>query len=241
MTAYGEIDILWYDGCIPGPTDGEQINCWIKSVQPDILINNRNGPPCDFYCSEQAIRPPSDSSLPWEACLTLNDNWGFHAGDEHYKSAKDVIMMLTQTAEYGGNLNLNVGPRADGTIPQKSAAILREAGNWLHRNGEFLSRSTRSPFSWNNWGRLTTKANRIYLHLFHSPGHELCLAEIANRVLSARMLDGGEPVDFQQRGNRLFIQRLAVPLPDSLVTTIVLEVEGEPRAQREKGAFWIPG
>ncbi|MDR3707849.1 MAG: alpha-L-fucosidase [Capsulimonadaceae bacterium] len=241
MTEYGAIDILWYDGCIPQPTNGSEVNTWIKSVQPNIMINNRNGAPFDFQCSEQAIRPPSNPELPWEACLTLNDNWGYHAGDDHYKSAKDVIMMLTQTAEHRGNLMLNVGPMSDGVIPPKSAAILREAGDWLRRNGEFLANSSRSPYSWLNWGRLTTKGNIAYLHIFHRPGDELCVAEIANRVLSARMLDGGQPLPFEQSGDRLFVRNLPNPLPDPLVTTIVLELDGTPKAHRQKGEFWIPG
>jgi len=241
MTNYGKVDILWYDGCIPEPTDGTAVNTWIKSVQPDILINNRNGAPFDYQCCEQAIHPPSDPALPWEACLTLNDNWGYHAGDNHYKSAKDVIVMLTQTAEHRGNLLLNVGPMSNGVIPEKSATILREAGGWLKRNGEFLANSSRSPFSWNNWGRLTTKGNRVYLHIFHRPGDEICVAEIANRVLSARLLESGEPLGFEQNSDRLFIKNLPNPLPDPLVTTIVLELDSEPKALRQKGAFWIPG
>ena len=35
-----------------------------------------------------------------------------------------------------GNLLLNIGPRADGTIPQEDASILREIGDWLRTNGE---------------------------------------------------------------------------------------------------------
>lgn len=229
LTNYGPIDVLWYDGCIPQPTDGERVNARVKELQPDILLNDRNGQPCDFVCSEQTIKaaPPGTS---WEACLTLNDNWGYHAGDTNWKSAQHVVRMLTNTAAQGGNLLLNVGPRADGTIPEESERILREAGAWLQRNGEFLPHSSRSPFSWCNWGNITTKGNRVYLHIWSLTGAELCLSEIKNQVLSARFVASGEAVPFEQRGNRLFLRPLPVPLPDTPVTTIVLEVEGEPQA-----------
>ena len=240
MTQYGTVDILWYDGCIPEPTDGAEVNTFVKSWQPQILINNRNGEPCDFWVSEQTIKPAAPG-IAWEANLTLNDTWGYHAGDFHYKNAKDVVMMLTQTAASAGNLLLNVGPRPDGTVPEEAVRILREAGAWLERNGEFLPNSSRSPFSWNSSCRLTTKGSRVYVHIFHSPGSELCLAEVKNKVRSVRLLASGTDLPFDQRGDRLFIRSLPAPLPDPLATTLVLDVVGEPEPVRPQTTFWIPG
>ena len=240
MTQYGRIDILWYDGCLPSPGDGDAVNTHVKSLQPHILINDRNGSPWDIQVCEQAINP-APAGVAWEACMTLNDNWGYHAGDRDYKNPRAVVKMLTETAKNSGNLLLNIGPMADGTIPAESEAILREVGAWLERNGEFLPNSTRSPFSWNLFGKVTTRENFVYLHLFHSPGSELCLAEIANPVLSVTMLATGAPVAFEQDGDRLFLRGLPVPLPDPIATTIVFEVEGKPSPLRPQTTFWIPG
>ncbi len=240
LTQYGKVDILWYDGCIPQPTDGAEINRRAKEWQPGILINERNGEPCDVHISEQTIRA-APAGQSWEACLTLNENWGFHAGDHNWKSAKQVVRMLCETASKDGNLLLNVGPRSDGTIPEPSARILREAGDWLRRNGEGIYGTSRSPFSWTNWGRITTRGNTVYLHIFDGTGPELCVAEIKNRVLSARLLDGGAPVEFEQHSDRLFLRGLPDPLVDPIATTIALEVEGEPQALKEQISFWIPG
>lgn len=239
MTGYGKIDLLWYDGCIPSPTDGAAINRRIKELQPDILINERNGDPCDFHCSEQAIKP-APPGTNWEACMTLNTNWAYHAGDTSWKSPREVIRMLTETACSAGNLLLNVGPTADGSIPLESVRILREAGDWLKRNDEFLAHSTRSPFTWNNWGRITTKGNKIYLHIFNATGSELCVTDIKNNVLSARYLDGGRSIDFTNENGRLVLRNLTVPFPDQIATTIVLEVEGVPETLRHQISFWIP-
>jgi alpha-L-fucosidase len=173
--------------------------------------------------------------------MTLNDNWGWHAGDTRWKNAYEVIKMLGETATAGGNLLLNVGPKPDGTIPEESAAILREAGAWLARNREAIAGSERSPFSWNNWGRVTVKGNRVYLHIRNSPGAELCWAELTNKVVRARWLDGGAPVPFEQTNDRLFLRGLPVPLPDKLASTLVLEVEGRPEALTAQTTFWIPG
>jgi len=240
MTNYGKVDILWYDGCIPEMGDGAEANARVRELQPDILINDRNGKPWDFCNCEQAIRP-APPGTPWEACMTLNNHWGYHAGDTDYKSPRQVVSMLTETAAGAGNLLLNVGPKADGTIPEESAVILRQVGAWLRRNGEFLPNSSRSPFSWNNFGRLTTKGNKVYVHIFNSTGNELCLAEIANKVLSAKFVATGRDVPFEQRGERLFLRDIPCPLPDPIASTIVLELDGEPRPITKRTTFWIPG
>ncbi len=240
FTRYGKIDLLWYDGCIPAPTDGDEVNAYVRSLQPDVLINNRNGGAWDFHCCEQTVKP-APPGTNWEACMTLNSNWGYHAGDDSWKSPRDVIQLLTETAAGGGNLLLNVGPRPDGTLQEPCERIIREVGAWLARNGEFLPGSSRSPFAWFTSGRLTVRGSTVYLHLFFSPGREFCLAEIGNRVLSAHWLDRGEPVSYHQRDDgRLIFDNLPVPLPDPLCSVIALEVEGEPRALRQRTTFWIP-
>ncbi len=238
MTRYGTIDILWYDGCIPGPLDGQVANQRVRELQPDILINERNGDPFDFRVSEQSLK---DKPGPWESALTLNDNWGYHATDENWKGPADVVKMLITARSKAGNLLLNVGPRLDGTIPEPSLNILRSAGDWLGRNREFMDTTDRSPFAWNNISLTTVRGNTVYLHLTKDPRGEYCFAELANKVLSARMVDGGAPVAFEQLDDgRLFLKNLPTPLPDPLVTTIALELDGPPKPLTEQKTFWIP-
>jgi alpha-L-fucosidase len=239
MTNYGSIDYLWYDGCFPSDLQSSEVNEEVLRLQPNILINERNGRPCHIKICEQAIRP-AEPGVPWEACLTLNENWGYHAGDENWKSARQVAEILTETASKAGNLLLNIGPKADGTIPAESERILRDVGAWLKRNGEAIYGSSRSPFTWTNWGRITTRGNTVYLHIWNSTGNELCFAELKNRVLSARYLDGGKAIPFEQKGNRLFL-RASASLPDSLATTIALELDHYPEAITPQTTFWIPG
>ena len=232
LTQYGKIDLLWWDGPAPSPVNDNRFNEEVRRLQPEILINPTNGDPHDFERCEQEI-VPAPPGKAWEACMTLNRNWGHHAGDANYRSPREVIELLIRCTGAGGNLLLNVGPRADGTIPEGEADILRRAGAWLGRNRAWLPRATRSPFSWNNSCHLTTRADRVYLH-FHSspPEPEFCLAEIANRVRAARFLESGRPIRFAQQGPRLFLRDLPIPFTDPVLTTVELEVEGEPQALR---------
>lgn len=240
MTGYGKVDYLWYDGCIPSNLDGAETNKELRKLQPDLLINERNGPPYDIHVSEQAIKPATPGQA-WEACLTLNNNWAYHAGDTDYKTPKSVLELLFATATAGGNLLLNVGPKADGTVPEESVRILREAGAWLKRNQAFLPNSGRTPFSWNNTAKVTVNGNRIYLHFLCDPRGSFCWSEIKDKVTAASYLATGAPVCFRQTGEHLYLENLPVPLPDSPVTTIVLEVEGTPEAITPQTTFWIPG
>ena len=240
MTDYGHIDYLWYDGCIPEDLQSRAINEEMLRLQPHLLINERNGQPSHVHISEQAIRPGRPGEL-WEACMTLNNNWGYHAGDHDWKSPRQVIQMLTETASKAGNLLLNVGPKADGTIPAESSQILREVGAWLSHHGQSIYGSNRSPFTWSNWGRVTTRENHIYLHIWNGTGEELCFAEVKNRVLSARFLDSGSPISFEQKDQRVVLRNLPKVLPNPIATTIVLEVEGRPEASNPQTTFWIPG
>ncbi len=240
LTRYGKIDLLWYDGCIPSPTDGEAVNAFVRRLQPGILVNNRNGGQWDFHCCEQTITPAPEGT-DWEACMTLNTNWGYHAGAHDWKSAREVIRLLTETSAGGGNLLLNVGPRGDGSIPEPSEKILRQVGDWLVQNGSFLSNSTRSPFGWFNSGRLTTHGSTACLHLFHSPGKDFRLAEIGNKVLAARWLHNNQPLVFVQHPDgTLCFQNLPSTLPNPTCSVIAMELDGPPKPIRPTSTFWIP-
>jgi len=237
LTRYGKIDYLWFDGCIPENIDGDETIQEIRNLQPDILINNRLGNPFDVKVCEQTINPPKEIRL-WEACMTLNSNWGYHAGDRRWKAPEDVIGLLLQCAKDGGNLLLNVGPKADGTIPQESIDILEEVGKWLAANRESVSESELHPFSWNCTARpITRKGNRIYLHFINAPGSEFCWGELKNKVKRAFWLDNGENVTFEQCGPRLFLRNLTHRCP---CRTLVLEVEGVPETNISQTTFWIP-
>jgi alpha-L-fucosidase len=238
MTSYGAIDILWYDGCIPQPLDGERINRLVKGWQPDILINNRNGWPHDFICCEQTLSEPKNEQ-PWEACVTLNDNWGYHAGDYNWKTPRQVAQLLARASSSGGNLLLNIGPRADGTIPEDSVKILRAVGDWLCPRRHCFSGSGRSPYSWTNWGCITVNESMIFLHVFASPGTELRLANVKNRVIDVHCIDSGLQLFFEQKGAVTTIWGLPPAIENGIAFTITIKVQGKPETLSAQTSFWI--
>jgi alpha-L-fucosidase len=80
-----------------------------------------------------AIRP-----LCWQTCTAVARNsWGYVA-QPHYKMPGELIGDLADIVSKNGALLLNIGPRADGTIPDEDTAILRAIGGWLAVNGEAI-------------------------------------------------------------------------------------------------------
>jgi len=101
-------------------------------------VNDRMGLPGDFATAEQHLSH-GDRTRPWEACITAAErHWGHHAGERLIKRPEQVVHLLAQAAEGGGNLLLNVGPKADGSLPQPCVGLLEDVGRWMGRNGAAL-------------------------------------------------------------------------------------------------------
>lgn len=75
---------------------------------------------------------------PWQACTAISRKSWCYVEDEDYKSAGELVAVLVDTVAKNGNLLLNVGPKADGSIPEPEARLLRQIGAWLAVNGEAI-------------------------------------------------------------------------------------------------------
>src|ERR1700733_8935215 len=133
MTNYGKIDVLWSDVDWPltaSEWESERMNAMVFGLQPEIIVNNRNGLEGDFSTPEQEVRA-AQSGRAWESCMTLNDSWGFNRYDDAWKTPKTVVANLVNCARGRGNYLLNIGPKPDGSIPEESVAVLETVGKWL--------------------------------------------------------------------------------------------------------------
>ena len=124
----------------------------------------------DFVSPEQIIPPyglrsESGRDLVWEACVTMNDHWGYCAKDTHFKPAPMLIRKLVECVSKNGNMLLNVGPDAKGNIPEESLRILSEIGRWMKKNSASVYGCAASGLPKPENGRITRNGNRLYYHI----------------------------------------------------------------------------
>ncbi len=231
MTNYGKIDVLWYDVAWPLDPAGwesEKMNEMVFRLQPDIIVNNRNKLRGDFTTPEQRIQA-AEQGYAWETCMTMNGSWGYHAADDDWKSPRQIVRNLMQCSRDTGNYLLNIGPRADGSIPEPSIRILETVGAWMERNGASIYGTDRCEPSRSNYASFSRKGNTLYMHVHFWPGDTVVLAGLLVPVKSARLLATGQPVKVVQDKLRVRFTGLPAQAPDQPVTTIAIECDGEPR------------
>jgi alpha-L-fucosidase len=156
--------------------------------------------------------------------MTMNDHWGYCAGDHNWKTTTQLIHNLVTCASGGGNLLLNVGPKPDGAIPAPSVKRMQEIGDWMKANGESVHGAERAPFGGNNLGLTTAKGNKVYLHVCYWPGESLVLPEVKPRIASAKLLATGAKVKVRQEGDRLCLSGLPKAAPDRVDAVIALGI-----------------
>ncbi|MGH9735965.1 MAG: alpha-L-fucosidase [Candidatus Acidiferrales bacterium] len=230
MSDYGKIDVLWYDVDWPLTAEqweSERMNEMVFKLQPDIIVNNRNGLRGDFSTPEQHVEA-AEAGRAWETCMTLNDSWGYQKADDNWKSAKTVIRNLVSCARDGGNYLLNVGPMPDGSIPEPIIQVFSEVGQWMQRNGHTIYESDLCQVRDSDYATFTRRGNTLYMHVYFWPGDYVAISGLRTGVKSAHLLANDQEVKFTQDKFQTKLIGLPVSPPDHPVTTIALECESEP-------------
>ena len=240
VTRYNPIDILWYDGWWPFNADGwqaEKMNAMVREIQPHILFNGRNGLPGDFATPEQHLSAPQPWRS-WEACVTMNESWSYHAGDHEWKAEAQLLDMLTRCAQGNGTLLLNVGPTPDGVVPEPCSRVLARVGAWLRKNGDAIygtelftyDLQTRGDHrgDWNFYGPMTVKGNLLDWLIRRPHGEGATLGGLENKVLAVRRLDNGAALPFTQNARRMQIQDVPATDETGLWPALEIECDGPP-------------
>jgi len=228
LTNYGKIDILWYDMAVPLDAEGwqsEKMNRMVLELQPDIIVNNRNRLAGDFSTPEETTQAAKGD---WESCMTMNDSWGYCAGDQTWKAPQRIVRDLVECARDGGNYLLNIGPKADGSVPEPSVRLLNAVGKWIEKNGAAIYGTQKCRFPHGNIEAYTRKGNTLYTHVHFWPGSTVTVGGVTTKVKSARLLATGREVAFTLKGRQLIFSGLPQEPPDELVTVIAAECESEP-------------
>lgn len=202
LTHYGKIDLLWFDGGwerAPEQWRPQALQKMIRSLQPDLLINDRLPGFGDFDTCEQFI-PPQPPERTWEACLTLNESWGYNPTDTHFKSPRQLIHTLCEIAGKGGNLLLNVSPTGNGQIQPEQIKLLQEIEEWLTVHHQSIVGTQTGLEPWQFYGPSTQRGNRFYLFLLMKPYDSVTVRGVPiKRIQRVFIVGEGQPLQYSTR------------------------------------------
>ena len=233
LTEYGDVAILWWDTPRDMTTARADMLRPLIKLQPGIITNNRlgGGYAGDYETPEQRIPAKAMEGRDWETCMTMNGTWGFKSYDHKWKSTEDLTRKLADIVSKGGNFLLNVGPTAEGLIPQPSIDRLREVGQWMEKNGESIYGSGRGPYPPLAWGRVTAKPDKLFIHVFDWPqDSKIILPGLVNKTGKAWLLAESKTKLKAKRVEGDVVINVPSKAIDPVNTVIVLEIEGKPEA-----------
>ncbi|ASW73877.1 alpha-L-fucosidase [Chryseobacterium piperi] len=163
-------DLIWFDGDWEHSSEEWQASETLKNLRKfnsEVIINSRLNNHGDYETPEQGIPVISPQSKYWELCYTMNDSWGFQPFDHHYKTPNMLIRTLADVISMGGNLLLDIGPKADGTIPDEQVKILQSLGRWTSKYPEAIYGTRRGlPFeNYKGKSSMSKDGKKLFLYL----------------------------------------------------------------------------
>lgn len=221
-------DILWADGADPGKENywrSNEIIAYYYNQAKDrhhpkeVVVNDRfgEGSHGDFSTPEYA-KESDIKQEKWESTRGIGLSFGYNAQEteEDYLTPDELIDLFVDIVSKNGNLLLNIGPKADGTVPQIMQDRLRALGTWLRINGEAIYGSTYWKQAEDDGSNVPVRfavkpseKDGFYATALNWPGKELIItAQVPISKRSRIQLLGarGKPLEWTRRNGRLIVQ-----------------------------------
>lgn len=238
-------DLLWFDGAWERDESQWRMGELREEIlrqRPLTVLNGRMLGHGDYATPELGV-PITPPEGPWELCYTIGDAWGYQPQDTHHKSVRELVRVFAETIGHGGNLLLNTGPRADGTIVEEHAQRLEGLGGWIRDNQEAVYATERGvPYGHHYGPSMLAKDRRtLFLVCFDTPREFIELRGLKNKVRKVSVLGSGAEVAHRvvggfPSGGVPGVLRVAAPtLHDPYATVLALELDGEIELYRGHG------
>ena len=173
LTNYGKVEQMFWDINVAEFYKPE-LNAKVRSLQPGIMINDRGPSPGDYTTPERKV--PDGGVFPHPVLAvqsTGRESWGYRDKEDYY-SYKFLMQSIDKTLAMGGNYQLNVGPKSDGTLGDQDIGILERIGSWYGRVKEGFGGCKPCSYMLSEEGfltkydsvLLTRNRNTIYVHAY---------------------------------------------------------------------------
>ncbi len=237
-TAYGPVDMLWFDGDWERTAEQwrtVELAEMIQELQPHAIFNNRLRHRClGHFGTPESAAPLSAPTGFWEHCTTLGDNWDGQAANRNVKPPSELIRLACDMVGMGGNVLLNIAPRGDGTIPQVQADAMTEVGDWINAHSEAIYGTEAGLPAGLFHGASTHKGSVLYLIAYDQPRDSVVVKGLCSPVARAVHLTSGRELNWHVSGGRPKFGKpgwLFVEVPpecmDPHATVIRLEFEND--------------
>jgi len=209
-------DVLWNDIGYPSAADLPALFERYYEAVPHGVVNNRfdwmgqtaGAVHCDFVTPEYSTT--GDPNRKWEATRGIGTSFGYNREEPvaSYLTPEALVRMFVDVVAHGGNLLLNVGPNADGTIPWVQAQRLLALGWWLRTNGDAIydtrpwSRRTDGTTGEGHDVRYTTRDGAVFAIVCGTPGREVVELDVRGAAAATVHLLGHDaPLSWSAAGS----------------------------------------
>ena len=240
-------DLLWFDGDWEQTAEdwhAPEIIKLLREYNPDIVVNSRIQGYGDYGTPEIGVPTTRPADRYWELCYTMNDSWGFQHKDTNFKTPEMIVRTLVDCISLGGNLLLDIGPRADGTIPEEEVSILKELGRWTSKHAEavYPVRAGIPGGFVNAYTALNKDGSVLYLYFPYRPIGTLEVKGIMNAVKSIRVVGSDTPLTWKIYNKLSWSEvpgLLDIEVPEEILdpsmTVIAVELDGPIRLYQGAG------
>jgi alpha-L-fucosidase len=191
-TAY-KPDLWWFDGDWEHSAEewqSEKVRNEILRLNPSAIINGRLQGYGDYDTPEQNFPVSRLKYNWWELCMTINNNWGYQPTDTAWKTPFEIITIFADVISNGGNLLLDIGPKADGTIPQQQVYVLKELGKWNKKHEEAIFGTFPGLPQGHFYGPTTLSKDSSTIYLFLPAGSvgNVMIKGLSNKITDIQVL-----------------------------------------------------
>lgn len=241
-------DLWWFDGDWEHSAEqweSEKVRRMILKSNPNAIINGRLQGYGDYETPEQNFPVSRPAYNWWELCMTTNDNWGFH-NDNNWKTPYEVITIFVDAVSNGGNLLLDMGPKADGTIPEEQVNVLKELGAWNKKHGEAIFNTLAGLPQGHFYGptTLSKDSTSLYLFLHGKTSGSVMLKGLINSIKDISVVGNGTKLNHKIVGKISWspvpgLVYIDVPeaVLDKYVTVLKLQLDKQVKLYRGRGGL----
>ncbi len=240
-------DLLWFDGDWDYNAKqwrAKEMSEEVRNCNPSVILNSRINGYGDYGTPEQGVPITKPADDYWELCMTMNDSWGYQHNDHNYKTPNQIIRIFADVVGLGGNLLLDIGPKADGSIPEEQVSILKEIGRWTGKHKEAIYGTVAGLPSGHFNGPTSLSKNHeiLYLFLDNKPSGPILIKGLKNEINRIWVVGNGTKLDWNIMMKQYWSEvpgLLYIDVPekvlDEQVTVIAILLKGPAEVYRKDG------